>query len=102
MATVRRFQRIIGHRDTGVTACPGEQLYYQLAELRERVGERRPTGQKTEITAALPELITYTRGGSPFSGALTDAGGFPVAGATVELQRLRRTGWKRLEEAVTR
>ena len=98
---VRRFQRIIGHRDTGVTACPGEQLYYQLAELRERVGERRPTGLKTEITAALPELVTYAAGGSPLSGALTDAGGYPVAGATVELQRLRRTGWKRLEESVT-
>ena len=27
-----------------MTSCPGEQLYYQLPELRERVGERRPTG----------------------------------------------------------
>ncbi|MGH2836820.1 MAG: N-acetylmuramoyl-L-alanine amidase [Thermoleophilaceae bacterium] len=97
----RRFERILGHRDTGVTACPGEQLYYQLSELRERVGERRPAGQKTEMTAPLPEVITWARGGSPFSGALTDAGGFPVGGVTVELQRLRRTGWKRLEEAVT-
>src|SRR6185436_2662995 len=40
----RSFQRIIGHRDTGRTACPGDQLYYQLRELRERIGERRPTG----------------------------------------------------------
>ena len=29
-----------------MTACPGEQLYYQLSDLRERVGERRPTGAK--------------------------------------------------------
>ena len=97
----RRFQRILGHRDTGVTSCPGEQLYYQMSELRERVGERRPTGEEVEMTAPLPELITYSRAGSTYSGTLTDAAGFPVIGATVVLQRLRRTGWKPLEEAVT-
>jgi hypothetical protein len=97
----RRFQRILGHRDTGLTSCPGEQLYYQLSELRERVGERRPTGEEVEMTAPLPELITYSREGSDYTGALTDGDGFPVVGATVELQRLRRTGWKRLEQAVT-
>ena len=97
----RRFQRILGHRDTGVTSCPGEQLYYQLSDLRERVGERRPAGEEVEMTAPLPELITYSPEGSTYFGALTDSAGFPVAGATVELQRLRRTGWKPLEEAIT-
>ena len=53
------------------------------------------------MTAPLPELVTYSRDGSTYSGALTDSGGFPVVGATVELQRLRRTGWKPLEEAFT-
>jgi hypothetical protein len=97
----RRFSRILGHRDTGVTSCPGQQLYYQLSELRERVGERRPTGEKVELTAPLPELIVYSRAGSSYSGTLTDSFGSPVAGATVELQRLRRTGWRHLEDAVT-
>src|SRR5687768_1865701 len=97
----RRFQHILGHRDTGVTSCPGEQLYYQLSELRERVGERRPVGEEVELTAPLPELITYSPEGSPYSGTLTDIDGFPITGATVELQRLRRTGWKPLEEAIT-
>jgi hypothetical protein len=97
----RRFPRILGHRDTGVTSCPGDQLYFQLAELRERVGERRPTGAKVELTAPLPQLVTYSREGSAYSGTLTDAAGFPVAGADIHLQRLRRTGWKPLADAVT-
>jgi hypothetical protein len=92
---------VSGHRDTGVTACPGEQLYYQLSELRERVGERRPTGLKDQITALLPELVTYSPDGYTFPGAFTDADGLPIVGATVELQRLRRTGWRTLEEAIT-
>ena len=53
------------------------------------------------MIAPLPELITYSRDGSTYSGTLTDADGFPVAGASVLLQRLRRTGWKPLEEAIT-
>ena len=97
----RRFQKILGHRDTGVTACPGEQLYYQLPELRERVGERRPTGAEVDLAAVLPELVTYSPDGVTFTGALNDVNDLPVAGATVELQRLRRTGWKRLAEGIT-
>ena len=97
----RRFRRVLGHRDTGVTACPGEQLYYQLSELRERVGERRPAGLNNEMTAELPGLVTYSPAGYTFTGALTGTDGLPVVGATVELQRLRRTGWKALEAAVT-
>jgi hypothetical protein len=97
----RRFPKVIGHRDTGVTSCPGEQLYYQLPELRERVGERRPTGIKDQMAASLPPLVTYSHEGYTFTGSLTDVDGLPIVGASVELQRLRRTGWKPLEEAVT-
>ena len=97
----RRFAKILGHRDTGRTACPGNQLYYQLSELRERVGERRPTGAKVLMTAILPQLVTYSPDGVTFTGTLTDAEGAPIAGAPVELQRLRRTGWKWLDEGVT-
>ena len=97
----RRFPRVIGHRDTGVTACPGEQLYYQLADLRARVGEERPTGAKVLMTAVLPEVVTYSPDGYGFTGSLTDAFGTPLAGASVELQRLRRTGWRQPVEAFT-
>ena len=97
----RRFRRVIGHRDTGRTACPGEQLYYQLRELRERIGESRPTGTPVQMDAPLPELVTYAPEGLTFTGRLLDAGGLPLAGATVELQRLGRAGWRKLAEGVT-
>jgi hypothetical protein len=97
----RRFPKVIGHRDTGRTACPGDQLYFQLSELRERVGERRPTGLKVDMTAPLPQLVTYSPGGFTFGGVLTDVYGAPLAGAIVSLQRLRRTGWRPLGEATT-
>ena len=97
----RAFRRIIGHRDTGRTACPGEQLYYQLPELRERVGERRPTGTPVRMDAPFPEVVTHAPEGLTFTGQLLDRDELPVAGVTVELQRLGRTGWKRVSEGVT-
>jgi len=97
----RRFPHIIGHRDTGLTACPGDQLYFQLSELRERVGEQRPTGAKVLMTAELPEVVAYSPDGLTFSGVLTDEFGSPISGVPVELQRLRRTGWQPLDEPVT-
>ncbi len=97
----RRFQKVLGHRDTGRTACPGEQLYYQLSELRERVGERRPTGTEVLMTALLPELVSYSPDGVTFPGVLTDTQDAAVPGVAVELQRLRRTGWKPLAEGFT-
>jgi hypothetical protein len=97
----RRFPHVIGHRDTGRTSCPGEQLYYQLSDLRERVGERRPTGAKVLMTAELPALVTYSPDGYSFTGGLTDAFGTPVVGVGVQLQRLRRTGWRRLVDTYT-
>jgi hypothetical protein len=97
----RRFLHVIGHRDTGQTACPGEQLYYQLSDLRERIGEERPTGAKVVMTAELPEVVTYSPDGVSFSGVLTDEFGVGIPDASVELQRLRRTGWRRPVEALT-
>jgi hypothetical protein len=97
----RRFQHILGHRDTGLTACPGDQLYFQLSDLRARVGERRPTGDKDVMTAELPEVADYSPDGVTFTGTLTDEFGSPIAGATVPLERLRRTGWKAVDEATT-
>jgi hypothetical protein len=96
-----RFERIIGHRDTGRTACPGEQLYYQLADLRERVGERRPGGTRVRMRAPLPEVVVHSPDGLTFTGVLSDAAAAPVVGATVELQRLGRTGWKTLGTGTT-
>jgi uncharacterized protein with LGFP repeats len=97
----RRFRRIIGHRDTGRTACPGEQLYFQLAELRERVGERRPTGTRVQVDAPLPEVVTHAPDGLTFTGQLLDVNDAPVPGLTLELQQLGRTGWRTIAEGTT-
>jgi hypothetical protein len=97
----RRFQHILGHRDTGLTACPGDQLYFQLSDLRARVGERRPTGEKVVMTAELPKAVTYSPDGVTFTGNLEDEFGTPIAGATVPLERLRRTGWRAVDEPTT-
>ena len=97
----RRFERILGHRDTGATSCPGEQLYYQLSDLRERVGERRPAGAPVRMEAPLPAFLGYTSTGYTFDGRLTDRDDLALAWRTVELQRLRRTGWKRIGEGIT-
>jgi hypothetical protein len=97
----RRFRRVIGHQDTGRTACPGQQLYYQLPELRERIGEQRPTGTRVRLTAPFPELAGYSPAGLTFTGQLIDAGRLPIAGVTVELQQLGRTGWRTRAEGTT-
>ena len=97
----RRFLHVLGHRDTGRTSCPGAQLYYQLSELRERIGERTPTGEKVLMTAELPDVVTYSPDGFTFSGTLTDEFGTPIAGATVPLERLGRTGWRPIDEPTT-
>ncbi len=35
-----RLRRVIGHRDVGLTACPGEALYGQLAQIRRLTRQR--------------------------------------------------------------
>jgi hypothetical protein len=97
----RRFQRVLGHRDAGRTACPGEQLHYQIPELRERIGERRPTGVRAVVSGPFPELVTYSPDALTFTGQLLDRELAPIAGAAVELQRLGRTGWRTLAEGIT-
>jgi hypothetical protein len=97
----RSFSRVSGHRDTGVTACPGTHLYRQLPELRERVGEKLPTGAPVRVEAPLPELVTYSAEGVGFGGRIADSADAPVEGAALELQQLVRTGWETLATATS-
>ncbi len=46
-----RVQRVIGHRDTGATACPGNALYAQLPELRALVGDLAAGGTRPRLRA---------------------------------------------------
>lgn len=97
----RSFNRVSGHRDTGLTECPGEQLYRQLPEIRDRVGEKLHPGPPVRVEAPLPEVVPYSSGGVTFGGTATDAGGAPNAGLAFELQTLLLTGWSTIAEAYT-
>jgi len=86
-------QRVLGHRDTNTTACPGDALYAQLPELRARVAGASPiaTGA-TRLSAALAS--THTTYGRPvlFQGVLSSGSG-PLEGEAVEVQSLRAGRW---------
>jgi hypothetical protein len=81
------FARIAGHRDANRTACPGDALYAQLADLRARVAAYTP-----RATAALSVRVSsaHVRGSQSVevAGSLGFADGSAPGGAplTVEFQ----------------
>ena len=97
-----RVQRVLGHRDTNNTACPGSALYYQLDDLRNRVATGEPLpGVATFLTSSLSRTSTPYGGSSTFSGTLTDATLAPLAGRHVRVEVLRGTRWRRLADLST-
>jgi N-acetylmuramoyl-L-alanine amidase-like protein len=93
--------RVIGHRDTNSTECPGEMLYAQLTELRRMVGDLSPapvlkappSRARTAMAATLaPRLVRYGRR-VRVNGRLRKAGGKRLAGRRVEVQALRGRTW---------
>jgi hypothetical protein len=82
-------QRVIGHRDTGNTACPGNALYAQLPELRSRVetGALQPVSAfSTRLSAALADGAVDYGESVLVSGSLVGGDGTPIAGESVDLQ----------------
>jgi hypothetical protein len=82
-------QRVIGHRDTGNTACPGNALYAQLPELRSRVetGALQPVSAfSTRLSAALGDPAVDYGESVLVSGSLLGGDGTPIAGESVDLQ----------------
>lgn len=80
---------IAGHRDTGLTGCPGDRLYASLPRLRAAVGS---TGLP-KMYDALPVTAVTTSGGAvditarfstslPWALTVTDSGGAVMATAT--------------------
>ena len=96
-------QRVIGHRDTGATSCPGDALYAQLPELRSLVGTVTPTGVVTRLRAKLAAGSRAVRFGAttPVAGVLTIAGGPPIAKEAVEVQALIGKRWRVVAGSVT-
>jgi len=97
-----RLQRVIGHRDTGATSCPGEALYAQLPEIRRLVAGAVPPGALTQLEAR-PDSRRPVRFGSPapVGGRLTNEAGSPLAGLPVEVQARIGRRWRTLSTLAT-
>jgi N-acetylmuramoyl-L-alanine amidase len=98
-------ERVIGHRDTGRTSCPGNALYAQLPELRSLVG----TGALlpvstfgTRLSAFLGDTAVDYRQPVLVSGNLLAADGRPLAGETVRLQVSPDGRWHSSRRLATR
>ncbi len=96
-----RLQRVIGHRDTGATACPGEALYSQLPELRRLVGNVAPSGVATRVLGRVASRTVPFGGTVPVAGTLTVSGGAPLARQPVQVQALIGRRWRAVAEAST-
>jgi hypothetical protein len=97
-------ERVIGHRDTGRTACPGAALYAQLPELRALVesGAVAPFQSfATRLTASLTDDSIDFGEPAPVSGALVDPNGLPLAGELLELQVASDGSWRTARRVTT-
>jgi hypothetical protein len=96
-------ERVIGHRDTGKTACPGAALYAQLPELRALVlsGTAPFSSFATRLSAGLvDDNIDYGEP-VPVTGSLGDPVGAPLAGELVELQVASEGFWRTARRLTT-
>jgi hypothetical protein len=95
-------ERVIGHRDTGKTACPGEALYAQLGEIRALVESGGPFAAfSSRVTAALGDSRVDYGELAPVSGALAGPDGSPLAGQVVEVQVNSDGAWRTSRRTTT-
>jgi len=83
-----RVPRVLGHRDTNATECPGTALYSQLADLRALVGGVTPQGTATSVAAQLdaPHSTIDYGDSAALTGRLTTNSGAAVGGQPVTVQ----------------
>jgi hypothetical protein len=98
-----RVPRILGHRDTNSTACPGSALYAQLDELRAMAGGVSAQGTATVVAAEPIGGASVPYGDeATVAGSLKTAGGDPVSGQPVNVQVRVDGRWRTSSEPVTR
>jgi len=95
--------RILGHRDVGRTACPGNLLYPQLDELRSMVatGIGAPPSFAAHVSAALAHYSIDYGETVPVTGLLSGPDGLPMPGAAVEVQTNAEGRWVASENLTT-
>jgi hypothetical protein len=83
-----RVKRVLGHRDTNATECPGSALYDQLPDLRALIGGVAPSGTATSVTAELdaPRSTIDYGDEAQLVGSLETRTGDPVVGQSVNVQ----------------
>jgi N-acetylmuramoyl-L-alanine amidase-like protein len=94
------FERIAGHRDGDATACPGDGLYAQLAELRVRAAALANSGPVAKLTLAAVTRVKARRSARIF-GQLTLADGSSPARAAIEVQVRGPGGYRTAATATT-
>jgi hypothetical protein len=95
-------ERVIGHRDTGKTACPGDALYDQLDEIRAMVeGGGLLTTAFARVTAALADQRVDYGELVPVNGTLAGPDGSPLAGQLVEVQVNSDNVWRTSRRVTT-
>jgi hypothetical protein len=99
--TTVRVPRILGHRDTNSTECPGDVLYGQIDDLRAMAGGVSPQGIATRVEATLkPSSLDYGEEAT-LTGKLTTAAGDPVVAQSVAVQARVDGKWRTSSEPVT-
>jgi hypothetical protein len=99
--TAVTLQRISGHRDGNTTACPGDLLYGQLAELRARTAGRTVPASRLTLRTSTTRLRYPDT--LALSGWLSFGDGTSPANATISIEHSRDgVSFRRLAGTVTR
>jgi hypothetical protein len=94
--------RVLGHRDLGKTACPGDGLYDQLGQIRSLVESGAPfTTPAARVSAALADYTADYGQTIPVTGALAGPDGNPIVGQQVEVQVNSDNAWRTARRVVT-
>jgi len=94
--------RVLGHRDLGKTACPGDGLYDQLDEIRSLVLSGTPFATTSaRVTAVLAHYSADYGQDIPVSGALAGPDGNPLPSQPVEVQVNSDNAWRTSRRVVT-
>jgi hypothetical protein len=101
--TTARVPRVLGHRDTNATACPGSALYAQLEELRAMVGGVAAQGTATVLDAGpTGGSSVYFGSEATIAGTLRTAAGDAISGQPVNVQVRVAGRWRTSSAPVTR
>jgi N-acetylmuramoyl-L-alanine amidase len=91
-----RVDRVLGHRDTNATECPGAALYAQIPQLRQMAAGVAPQGVATAVTATVdaPRATIDYGASASVTGRLTRVDGAAAAGQPVQVQARIDGAWR--------